>query len=133
MIIRANRIKTIFFIFAFFFLAAASGRAQFGLPRKPAVKGPWMNRTLSPDQRADLVIGQMTLDEKISIVHGQGWGFGPPASRPPSRSLGGAGFIPGIERLGIPDLQLSDAAACGAREGAVLAVGEETASFSETV
>ena len=84
--------------------------AQFpGMRQKP--KGPWMNKSLSPDKRADLLVGQMTLDEKISLVHGTGWRFGPPDLLPPSRSLGGAGYIPGIPRLGIPDLQLSDAAA----------------------
>jgi beta-glucosidase len=87
-----------------------------------APKGPWMDKTLSPDQRADLVIAQMTLDEKISLLHGLGFGFGPPragAAPDPSaaRNLGGAGFIPGIPRLGIPDLQMADAAA-GVTRGA---------------
>lgn len=129
-----------------------------------------MDRSLSADRRADLVIEQMTLDEKISLVHGAGgFGFGPPpgaagtpgpggpnrgrapgpgAGPPPggagapgsggpgggagvgpgsgapaggafgpppggaavSRSNGGAGFVPGIPRLGIPDLQMADSA-----------------------
>jgi beta-glucosidase len=70
-----------------------------------------MDKTLSPDKRADLVISQMTLDEKISLVHGLGFRmFGPPDSQPPTRSLGGAGYIPGIPRLDIPDLQMADAA-----------------------
>jgi beta-glucosidase len=80
-----------------------------------------MDKTLSPDQRADLLIGQMTLEEKISLLHGTGRraGFGTPgAPPPPTRSLGGAGFIPGIPRLGIPDLQMADAA-CGVTRGAV--------------
>ena len=38
-------------------------------------KMPWMNKSLPPDQRADLVLEQMTLDEKIQMVHGAGWGF----------------------------------------------------------
>jgi hypothetical protein len=33
---------------------------------------PWMNASLSPDQRADLVLKEMTLDEKIDLMHGQG-------------------------------------------------------------
>ena len=88
-----------------------------------APTGPWMDKKLSPDQRADLVIAQMTLEEKISLVHGLGMGFGGPAGAPmapspdASRSLGGAGFIPGIARLGIPDLQMADAAA-GVTRGA---------------
>jgi beta-glucosidase len=84
--------------------------AQFGPPR-PKPTGPWMNKSLPADQRADLIVAQMTLDEKISLLHGGGWGLifaGPEA--PPSKSVGGAGFIPGIPRLGIPDLQMADAA-----------------------
>jgi beta-glucosidase len=69
---------------------------------KQAMKGPWLDKSLSPDKRADLVIGQMTLDEKIQLVHGM---EGPLAQ---ARSLGGAGFVPGVPRLGIPDLQMTD-------------------------
>lgn len=69
-----------------------------------------MNTSLSPDERADLVIARMTLDEKIQLVHGAGFpGFGPTE---PSivRSNGGGGFVPGIDRLGIPDLNMDDSA-----------------------
>ncbi len=38
------------------------GRGQ-GANAAPA--GPWMDKNLSPDQRADLVIAKMTLDQKI--------------------------------------------------------------------
>src|SRR3982751_5133820 len=31
---------------------------------------PWMNRTLSPDRRADLALGRMTRDEKLTLVFG---------------------------------------------------------------
>jgi beta-glucosidase len=84
--------------------------AQFGPPR-PKPTGPWMNKTLSADQRADLILAQMTLDEKISMLHGGGWQmlFGGPDA-PPSKSLGNAGYIPGVARFGIPDLQMADAA-----------------------
>jgi len=86
--------------------------AQRGPQQPQAPKGPWMDKTLSPDQRADLVLAEMTLDEKISLLHGGPGGFGAPGGQPatPTRSLGGAGFIPGIARLGIPDLQMADAA-----------------------
>lgn len=90
---------------------AARVPAQFaGQP--PRVAGPWMDNTLSPDKRADLVITQMTLDEKISLVHGSQVRrpTNPGDVPPPTRSLGGAGYIPGIPRLGIPDLQMADAA-----------------------
>lgn len=69
---------------------------------KQALKGRWLDKSLSPDQRADLLIKQMTLDEKILLVHGD---VGPMAKQ---RSVGGAGFVPGIPRLGIPDLQMTD-------------------------
>ena len=68
----------------------------------------WMNRTLTPDQRADLVIQQMTLDEKIQLLHGAG--MKAEGAPDPSRTNGGAGFVPGIARLGIPDLNLADSA-----------------------
>jgi beta-glucosidase len=89
--------------------------AMFGQGRGPAAAapaGPWMNPDLAPDQRADMVIALMTLDEKIQLVHGVG-GFGPPAAgaaQQPNRSNGGAGWIPGIARLGIPDLNMADSA-----------------------
>jgi beta-glucosidase len=100
-------------IVAFIGTGTFPARAQLRRPQRP--QGPWMNKALSPDKRADLLIEKMTLDEKISLLHGTGFHFGPPGSQPPSRSLGGAGFIPGIPRLGIPDLQLSDAAVGVAR------------------
>jgi beta-glucosidase len=76
-------------------------------------KGPWMDKTLSPDVRAGLVLAQMTLEEKLSLVHGL------PRQDPAAvRSLGGAGFVPGIPRLGIPDLQMADSAVGVARGAA---------------
>ena len=69
---------------------------------KPAPKGPWSDKNLSPDQRADLLIQQMTLDEKITLVHGD---VGEEALQ---NSLGGAGYVSGVPRLGIPALQMSD-------------------------
>jgi beta-glucosidase len=84
-------------------LALAPIQAQQRGPR--AVQGPWMDKTLSPDRRADLVMEQMTLDEKITLVHGTG-GFAASGAR----SNGGAGVVEGIPRLGLPDLQLADSA-----------------------
>jgi beta-glucosidase len=71
---------------------------------------PWGDKNLSPDQRADMVLKEMTLDEKIDLVHGNGMpGWGRPR---PNAYLGngGAGFVLGIARLGIPMIQISDAA-----------------------
>jgi len=72
---------------------------------KPAVQ-PWMNTSLSPDQRANLVIKEMTLDEKIAMLHGQGM----PMGQIDPNSNGGAGYVMGVRRLGIPMIQMADAA-----------------------
>jgi len=77
---------------------------------EPQQVRPWMDRSLSPEARVDLVVKELTLDEKIDLVHGQGMrGWGPPL---PNAHLGngGAGFVLGIPRLGIPFIQMSDAA-----------------------
>ncbi len=72
---------------------------------------PWMNASLSPDARAELVLKEMTLDEKISLLHGNGMAHAPFWQMPLTHlSDGGAGFVLGIERLGIPPLHISDAA-----------------------
>jgi beta-glucosidase len=71
---------------------------------------PWMNTSLSPDQRADLVIQQMTLDEKMSFVHGTGWNGLRPDAEVPKGSLGGAGYVQGVPRLGIPGINMADSA-----------------------
>jgi beta-glucosidase len=83
--------------------------AQRG-PQQP--KGPWMDKTLPPDQRADMVIKEMTLDEKISLVHGAG-----SFQAAGAVSNGGAGVIAGIARLGLPPVQLADSAV-GVRDAA---------------
>ena len=55
-----------------------------------------------PDQAADALGAQMTLDEKIQLVHG-GYTFGGPAG-----PNGAEEWVPGIPRLGIPDILYSD-------------------------
>jgi beta-glucosidase len=72
--------------------------------------GPWMNKSLSPDERAALVLKEMTLDEKISLLHGTGMVGLSPMSPLAVKSNGGAGYVVGIPRLGIPAIQISDAA-----------------------
>ena len=93
-------------------LTVSLSQGQSG-PQKHEPKGPWENTSLSPDERADLVIEKMTLDEKIQLLHGLGWEvmFGPPPeSGPGTRAVRSAAeFIPGVPRLGIPDLQMTDA------------------------
>src|ERR1017187_9391788 len=83
------------------------GRGGRGAP--PPVTGPWSDSTLSPDRRAELLLGQMTLDEKIAILHGGG-GFGQAAAPGATASNGGAGFASAVPRLGIPAIPMADAA-----------------------
>ena len=73
---------------------------------------PWMNASLSPDERADMVLKEMTLDEKIRLLHGMGMPGWPREVQNPQPELGngGAGFVLGVPRLGIPIIQMSDAA-----------------------
>ena len=72
----------------------------------------------TPDQRADYLITQMTQDQKIQLVYGAG---GPVTAQVPL-PRGGAGYVPGIPALGIPDLYLADGSV-GVGNG----VGEATA------
>ena len=74
----------------------------------PVTARPWMDKRLTPDRRADLLIAAMTLDEKIALLHGpMAMPFGPFIL--PEGAVGSAGFIPGNARLGIPALNESDA------------------------
>ena len=71
---------------------------------------PWMNPSLSPEERADLVLKQLTLDEKLALLHGNGMAHAPQWQMPLSNlTNGGAGYVEGVKRLGIPPLVISDA------------------------
>ncbi|MGB8480338.1 MAG: glycoside hydrolase family 3 C-terminal domain-containing protein [Acidobacteriaceae bacterium] len=59
---------------------------------------PWMRRSLTPEKRAELLLHAMTLDEKITMVHGVD----------PRPIQGYVGYVPGNSRLGIPALRLAD-------------------------
>jgi len=63
---------------------------------------PWMNRALSPDVRADLALAQMTTDEKLGLVVGT-------SQRPTGETVGAAGYVAGVPRLGIPGLREANA------------------------
>jgi beta-glucosidase len=91
------------------FFALTGAHAQFPGMASPK-HYPWSDTSLSPDARADLVIKELTLDEKIQLLHGLGWQalFMPLESGPATRAITTLGFIPGVPRLGIPDLQMTD-------------------------
>lgn len=80
---------------------------------------PWMNTALSPDARAELVVKQLTLAEKIQLVHGTGWASLIPGNPIPEGWNYGAGYVPGIARLGIPGIHMDDSAV-GVRGAAYL-------------
>ncbi|WP_156724548.1 beta-glucosidase [Streptomyces apocyni] len=74
-------------------IAAATGASLASA--SPATAGP--SRPSRPP-RVTALLDRLTLDEKISLLHG--------AEDP--RSLGQAGYVPGVPRLGIPELRLAD-------------------------
>jgi len=79
--------------------------------------------TGTPDQRADYLVGQMTLDEKIQLVHG---GAAPNLS---TLQRGGEGWIAGIPRLNIPDLYFADGSVgVGNQVGQAIALPSSIAS-----
>ena len=67
----------------------------------------WMNPKLSPDARADLVLKELTFDEQIGLLHGHFPTLMGP--KKPAHIQQSAGWVPGVPRLGIPDLTESDA------------------------
>lgn len=69
---------------------------------------PWLNTHLSPDERADLLNRQLTLDERISMVHGI-WARPDRDIKVPADAIISAGYVPGVPRLGIPALYETDA------------------------
>jgi beta-glucosidase len=94
------KLSVVILVVALFPAAAQSG----------GEKMPWMNTSLSPDERAALVVKEMTLDEKIQLLHGTGLAGLGPVSPLAVKSNGGAGYVKEIPRLGIPAIQMSDAA-----------------------
>jgi beta-glucosidase len=94
----------LFFVAAFGAVSAASVAVAQNADR------PWMNPSLAPEERAELVLKQMTLDEKLALLHGNGMAHADQWQMPLTRlTNGGAGYVEGISRLGIPPLVISDA------------------------
>lgn len=86
--------------------AAASAEGRCGDPSAR----PWCDTTLSPDRRAELLLAELSNDEKISLLGGDEL----------SGVAGGegthTGTSDGIERVGIPTIYFSDGPA-GVRSG----------------
>jgi len=99
-------------LFALLVVSVASpvSFAQRRQQQPPPPTGPWMNTSLSADERADLVIKEMTLDEKIAMLHGVGMPTDEPVTPENAASNRGVGYDVGVPRLGIPGIDMSDAA-----------------------
>jgi beta-glucosidase len=95
---------------------AAASFAAAPAPAEPAQK-PWLDRSLSADQRAQLAVKAMTQEEKLRWVFAYfGHDFAGKkkieAALPQS-----AGYIPGTPRLGLPALFETDAGVGVASQG----------------
>jgi beta-glucosidase len=111
----------------FAWLASCASKPPPAQPAALAVERAWMNAALGADERADLLVAHMTQPEKLSLVVGF---FASPlgAYAPPEGvRMGSAGYIPGIERLGIPPLWETDAGIGVATQGAAPEKRERTA------
>jgi beta-glucosidase len=112
--------------------AAIASCAASAAPAAPAASAarPWMNRSLGADQRAALAVGQMTEDEKLSLVFGwfaTGADWKNNYQPPEGVRYGSAGYVPGIVRLGIPPQWQTDAGIGVATQGAAPEKRERTA------
>jgi beta-glucosidase len=118
------------------FLTPALVFAELNKPESRTAMS-WMNATLNPDERANLILKQMTQEEKLTLVFGH---FG---SEMPWKNIKkikaaipySAGYVAGVPRLGIPALFETDAGmgvACQRgskpRERTALASGLATAA-----
>ena len=83
---------------------AVLGSAAATMAAKPAE--PWRNAKLSPDQRADLLLNRMSLDEQVALLHGHMPVLMKPA---PPGVIRAAGWVPGQPKYGIPAQAESDA------------------------
>ena len=86
-------------------LAPMSSALAEAMPTKDSA--PLAPRANDPAwTRADALVKQMTLDEKITYLHGL---FPPMTKTVPADMIPSAGYVPGVPRLKIPTLRQSDA------------------------
>jgi beta-glucosidase len=84
--------------------------ARSDVPATSPADRPWMNQSLGAEERANLLIPEMTLDEKIALMHGVNRIKGDAVSGYDVEfpSIGYVGYVPSNKRLGIPALRLAD-------------------------
>jgi beta-glucosidase len=78
-------------------LLAGGGAAPAGAQ---SAQCPWMNTALSAEQRAQMLVAAMNIDQKIAMLS---------QAQPIWAHYGAAGYVPGQPSLCIPDLVLNDA------------------------
>ncbi|WP_294334279.1 glycoside hydrolase family 3 protein [uncultured Sphingomonas sp.] len=91
---------------ALLLLSATAPAALVAQSAPQTAAEPWRNQKLSPEARAEALVGAMTRAEKLQLIHGL---FPPRATPAPADMIPSAGYVPGIPRLGIPTLRESDA------------------------
>ncbi len=108
--------------------------------------GAALAQASDPDARAKAMVDAMTLDEQIGLLRTQA-GFGllslgvplPPSvpesmrKATPPGALGSAGYVPAVERVGMPAQQMSDASLGVANLGGFLRRGDEATSLPATL
>lgn len=95
-----NRRLNLIFLKRWFMLliivaVAAMPLHAFAAEAESGANRPWMNKSLSAEERTELLLKEMTLEEKVGFVTGKVnnyYGF----------------YNDGLERLGIPALQMAD-------------------------
>lgn len=126
--------------------ALASGAMTHAQARETgAATSDWMDKTLSPDARAEALVDAMTLEEQIGLLRSRSGGslldlgvplppFIPEAMRAPKPdgALGTAGFIAAVKRVGFPALHLADAS-LGVADIGYLRPGDHATSLPATL
>ena len=107
-------------------LLIALSSAAPGLNAQPAPDRPWLNPALSPDERAQLAVQQMTQDEKLTLTFGYFATVWQGKQPPTGVRYGSAGYVPGIPRLGIGPQHETDAGVGVATQGGAAQKRERT-------
>jgi beta-glucosidase len=91
-------------------VSIALGAAQTAVVRAQTVSAlPWMNTSLTAQQRADLLIAQMTLEQKVQQLSNDVRPAEDPANRPPGCGFQNSGrHIQGIPELHIPTVRMTN-------------------------
>ena len=87
-------------------LAARDGGQEPSAGATNRIGEPWRNKSLSAAARAAALVKAMTLQEKLTYIHGL---FPNKIDPRPADMVPSAGYVPGVPRLGIPTLRESDA------------------------